>query len=302
MPVEVADVLHDAVEDVRADPALAGRVMRRVRRRRLHRRVGAAGAASLLAAVTVGVVATHHGQPDTATLVPAVSPPPLAPSARPPGPDLLAGPVGPRGVHGPTRMYGRAYPIGTTSLANGQPATEIVFLGAPTTRAFGPGPDLYTAKWVPGTPLRDAWADGEIGPARAQSGLPQIQILDPTAAPVGSGGGQPVHAARILLFSRKVARAQVLLARPQELREHAAPDGRGVAPVRLRLPVTLLGTNDATPVLIGTVAPPPAGLVYDGSIAWDASGRVILYDPPYGPYCGPDPKDGKTYLACPRTG
>lgn len=43
--------------------------------------------------------------------------------------------------------------------------------------------------------------------------------------------------------------------------------------------------------------PVPAGYDQVGINLWDARGTLI--QPLYGYFCGPDPKNGKTYLVCP---
>ncbi len=108
-----------------------------------------------------------------------------------------------------------------------------------------------------------------------------------------------MHAQQIMTFRRDVARADLLYALPSDLTATASTDG-GHPPVRLRLPVTLLGADQrAMPVLIGTADPLPTGYDLVGVDAWNADGQQILHEIG-GLYCGPDPKSGKTFLVCPK--
>jgi len=135
---------------------------------------------------------------------------------------------------------------------------------------------------------------------RATAQLPnEVKILGPQAPPAGGAAEPGVHAQQIMTFRRDVARADLLYALPSDLTATASTDG-GHPPVRLRLPVTLLGADQrAMPVLIGTADPLPTGYDLVGVDAWNADGQQILHEIG-GLYCGPDPKSGKTFLVCPK--
>ena len=201
-------------------------------------------------------------------------------------------------------MYGRAYPIGTATGADGRRLTEVVFVAKLRFGAAGVDTGVYskpwlcTAQWQPGSALSAAMVDGCAARATAQL-TDEVKILGPAAPPAGGAADPGVHAQQIMTFRRDVARADLLYALPTDLTATASTDG-GHPPVRLRLPVTLLGADQrAMPVLIGTADPLPTGHALVGVDAWNADGQQILHEIG-GLYCGPDPKSGKTFLVCPK--
>ncbi len=261
-----------------------------------------------VAAAGVAGTADLRGHPSGRSVIAGISPSAGTPPAPTPAPDLLAGPHGPTGSTGGTppigSVYGRAYPIGTATGADGQRLTEVVLVAKLRFGAAGVDTGVYskpwlcTAQWQPGSALSAARVDGCA--ARAAAQLPnEVKILGPQAPPAGGAADPGVHAQQIMTFRRDVARADLLYALPSDLTATASTDG-GHPPVRLRLPVTLLGSDQRDmPVLIGTADPLPTGHDLVGIDAWNADGQQILHEVD-GLYCGPDPKSGKTFLVCPK--
>jgi len=278
-----------------------------LRRHRQRRRLAAAAAVAVAALGTAFGAAGLRSQPTDQAVISATVPPAGAPPTAA-APDLLAGPDGPTdspsgGTPPIGSVYGRAYPIGTATGADGRRLTEVVFVAKLRFGAAGVDTGVYsrpwlcTAQWQPGSALSAAMVDGCAARATAQL-TDEVKILGPAAPPAGGAADPGVHAQQIMTFRRDVARADLLYALPSDLTATASTDG-GHPPVRLRLPVTLLGADQrAMPVLIGTADPLPTGYDLVGVDAWNADGQHILHEIG-GLYCGPDPKSGKTFLVCP---
>ncbi len=310
MSHDIGPLLHRAVQGIHPDPALAYRAIQGGRRSRRRRRVTAAAAALAVAAVgTAGTAQLVSHSHEQNAVISAAAPP----ASTAPAPDPLAGPDGPAGSPGPgrfgfpasERLYGRAYPVAAVTTTDGRRLTEVAYW---TSWSNDPRPGtirMCLAHWQPGAALSSAVTD-----ACPFSNDPHSTTLTLRASAANDRSGAWVVTAtqrtglatadgrQVIAVPRQAARAELLYALTADIPATATPDG-GRPPIRLRLPITLHGADQpAQPLLTGTADPVPAGYDQIGINLWDAGGTLIHHEL-YGYYCGPDPKNGKTYLVCP---
>lgn len=284
----ITPLLELAVDDIFADGGLADRVVVATRRRQ-RRRLAAGG---IVAAVALGFAGLglhawsgHHRGQNVVSIV-------ASPTMKPTGATV----AGPQGLPGPLDIYGREYPVGTVTAAKGGRVDEVLF-AAQSRRAPSDSPWLCTAQWVPGSPLTTARVDACTQPSSERSG--EVWVDGPEPAPLGVLTNPSYEGKEVLAFRSDVARADLLLTRSFELAATASTDG-GHPPIRLRMPVGLLGSGEpGMPVVLGTIDPPPAGYAVVGVEAWNSAGAQLAHDVT-GWTCVRSPSRSASSLACPQ--
>ncbi len=148
------------------------------------------------------------------------------------------------------------------------------------------------ARWIPGTALSTATPDQCSGsynlntPDAADTKGIEISWED------GSFGNALPNKV-LVVFNKRVAKVDLLLALTSDLPATASPDG-GHPTVRKTQEASLLGADQPNaPFLIGIAPRPPAGYSYVGEKAWDANGNLLLSQLS-GWCCGPDGKGNDT--------